>query len=110
MGDEKETGAVAESSNEDIDLDLDDEEDPSKKAGQNIRRCSKCKRLTCGHEGPYGPKCVLSILSSDELKDDDIKKLQNKANKNLENEEEINKKNEEAKTEEEKLKKSLEEK
>ena len=38
-------------------------------------RCSKCRRMTRGHEGPYGNKCSNSILNTEELKNDDIKKI-----------------------------------
>ena len=41
-------------------------------------RCTKCKRMTSGHEGPYGSKCDLKILSEEDLKEDDLKKLKAK--------------------------------
>ena len=45
-------------------------------------RCIKCKRKTYGHEGPYGPKnCTMSMLTEEELEEDDTKKLQEKAQK-----------------------------
>ena len=41
-------------------------------------RCTKCRRMTSGHEGPYGSKCTLKALSAEELAEDDAAKLKAK--------------------------------
>ena len=41
-------------------------------------RCKKCRRMTSGHEGPYGSKCELKSLTSEELEDDDKEKMKAK--------------------------------
>ena len=42
------------------------------------QRCTTCRRMTSGHEGPYGSKCNLKNLSEEELKHDDLEKLKAK--------------------------------
>ena len=97
-------------SNEDEEILVSGDES-GKKSSDNLRRCTKCKRLTSGHEGPYGSKCSLIALSPEELKEDDIKKLQSKSNKppDKKNEDDIEKQRKEAEDEAEKLKKAKEE-
>ena len=54
-----------------VDTDLEE----ARRASQ---RCSKCKRITKGHEGLYGSKCELIVLSDEDLRNDDLKKLTQK--------------------------------
>ena len=57
-------------------------EDVAKEAEKiEAPRCTKCRRMTSGHEGPYGSKCDLKALNTEELKDDDNKKLEAKERK-----------------------------
>ena len=81
-------------------------------------RCTKCRRMTSGHEGPYGSKCDLKALNTEELKDDDNKKLEAKERKKSmkrkgENEDEneaLKKKKKEEKDEEDRLNRAMKEK
>jgi hypothetical protein len=74
-----EGGAVPEL--KDTDSDFDDVETEAKKI--EAPRCTKCRRMTSGHEGPCGSKCGLKILNADELREDDIKKVKDKEKKTL---------------------------
>ena len=69
-------GALGENRSTEQNMELDDEELEAKKA--EAPRCTKCKRMTSGHEGPYGSKCDLKMLSDEELKIDDQKKMKAK--------------------------------
>ena len=71
------------------------------KTGENSkRRCSKCKRSTKGHDGPYGSKCTMEVVENDETNsegntsDDDRQKSNESAEEKL-------------KTAEEKLKRTI---
>ena len=80
-------------------------------------RCTKCRRMTSGHEGPYGSKCDLKILNTEELKEDDIQKLKAKEIKKKEkrkgdhedDNEAMKKKRREEKEEEDRLNKARKE-
>ena len=53
-------------------------EEEGKSESKKILRCKQCRRMTFGHEGPYGEQgCKLERITDDEvLKEDD--KMKNK--------------------------------
>ena len=70
-------------------MDMDEIRAEEGKTDSNrIQRCRHCKRMTFGHEGPYGEgKCSLDpILDLVKLKEDDARKNKRRADKREKNE------------------------
>ena len=63
---------------EDLDTDkmfVDDNDHDLEEKRKKAQRCTKCQRITKGHEGKYGDKCQMKLLIPEELKEDDLQKL-----------------------------------
>ena len=69
------SGSERDEEMETEDVDKDDSITYIEERRKKAPRCTKCQRMTKGHEGRSGSTCQMKTLNEVELKDDDAKKL-----------------------------------